>query len=50
MLSAIGSQIMDIIFNPSLGSLALLAAAIAAWILFVLGAQSLITRLRDAKP
>jgi len=50
MLSAIGSQIMDIVFNPSLGSLALLAAAIAAWILFVLGAQSLITRLRDAKP
>ena len=49
MLSAMGSQIMDIIFNPSLGSIALLAAGIAAWILFVLGAQALLTRHVDLK-
>ena len=50
MLSVIGSQIMDIIFNPSLGGLALLAAGIAAWIMFVFGAQTLLARLRDAEP
>ena len=49
MLSALGGQIMDIVFNPSLGDL-LLAAGIAAWILLVLGAQILVARLRDAKP
>jgi len=50
MLSVIGSQIMDIIFNPSLGGLALLAAGIAAWIIVVFGAQTLLARLRDAEP
>jgi uncharacterized membrane protein YdjX (TVP38/TMEM64 family) len=49
MLSAIGSQIMDIIFNPSLGSVVLLAAGITAWILFVVGAQVLMSQ-RAAKP
>jgi phospholipase D1/2 len=48
MLSAIGSQIMDIIFNPSLGSVVLLAAGITAWILFVVGAQVLMAQ-RDAR-
>jgi uncharacterized membrane protein YdjX (TVP38/TMEM64 family) len=50
MLSAIGSQVMDIVFNPSLGGLALLAAGIVAWIVLVLGAQTLLARLRDAEP
>ena len=50
MLSAIGSQIMDIIFKPSLVGLALLAAGIAAWIILVFGAQILLARLRDAEP
>ena len=48
-LSAMGSQIMDIIFRPSLVGVLLLAAAIAAWILFVLGAQALLTRHVDLK-
>ena len=50
MLSAISSQVMDIVFNPSLGGLALLAAGIVAWIMLVLGAQTLLGRLRDAEP
>jgi phospholipase D1/2 len=50
MLSAIGSQVIDIVFNPSLGGLALLAAGIVAWITLVLGAQTLLARLRDAEP
>ncbi len=50
MLSAIGSQAMDIIFNPSLGGVAVLAAGIVAWILLAVGAQALMTRLREAKP
>jgi uncharacterized membrane protein YdjX (TVP38/TMEM64 family) len=49
MLSAIGSQIMDIIFNPSLGRVVLLAVGITAWLLFVVGAQVWMTRRRDAK-
>jgi phosphatidylserine/phosphatidylglycerophosphate/cardiolipin synthase-like enzyme/uncharacterized membrane protein YdjX (TVP38/TMEM64 family) len=50
MLSALGGQIMDIIFNPSLAGLLLLVAGIAVWILLVLGAQVLVTRQRGAKP
>jgi uncharacterized membrane protein YdjX (TVP38/TMEM64 family) len=50
MLSVAGGQIMDIIFDPSLGSVVLLAAGIAAWILLVLGAQALLTRHVDLKP
>ena len=41
---------MGIIFNPSLGGVVLLVAGIAAWILFVVGAQALMTRLREAEP
>ncbi|HEU4798420.1 MAG TPA: VTT domain-containing protein [bacterium] len=48
MLSAMGSQIMDIIFRPSLGGVLLLAAAVATWMLVVLGAQVLVTRQRGA--
>jgi hypothetical protein len=50
MLSAIGSQIMDIIFRPSLGGMLLLIAGTAAWILLVLGVQALVTRQRGARP
>jgi hypothetical protein len=50
MLSALGGQIMDIIFNPSLTGLLLLVTGIAVWILLVLGAQVLVTRQRGAKP
>ncbi len=50
MLSAIGSQIMDIIFRPSLGGMLLLIAGTAAWILLVLGVQVLVTRQRGARP
>jgi hypothetical protein len=50
MLSAIGGQIMDIIFNPSLIGILLLGAGIGVRILLVLGAQVLVTRQRGAKP
>jgi phosphatidylserine/phosphatidylglycerophosphate/cardiolipin synthase-like enzyme/uncharacterized membrane protein YdjX (TVP38/TMEM64 family) len=49
MLSAIGGQIMGIIFDPSMAGLLLLVAGIAGWLLLVLGAQVLVTR-RGAKP
>jgi uncharacterized membrane protein YdjX (TVP38/TMEM64 family) len=49
VLSAIGSQIQLIIFNPSVGSILLIAIGLVAWVLFIIGARALMTRPRDAK-
>jgi hypothetical protein len=50
MLSAVGSQIVDIISNPSPGGVLLVAAGIVVWVAFVLGAQALVMRQRGGKP
>jgi phosphatidylserine/phosphatidylglycerophosphate/cardiolipin synthase-like enzyme/uncharacterized membrane protein YdjX (TVP38/TMEM64 family) len=50
MLSAVGSQIVDIISNPSPGGVLLVAAGIVVWVVFVLGAQALVVRQRGGKP
>jgi phospholipase D1/2 len=50
VLSVLGHQIMRIITYPTPADLALLAAAVAAWIALSIGLQVLVTRLWGARP
>ena len=50
VLSVLGHQIMRIITDPTPADLALLAAAVAAWIALSIGLQILVTRLWGARP
>ncbi|MBS9477209.1 VTT domain-containing protein [Ancylobacter radicis] len=46
VLTALGRQIVDVISNPSLGSVALLGGFVLLWILVSIGLQMLVSRMR----
>ncbi|WGD29504.1 VTT domain-containing protein [Ancylobacter sp. WKF20] len=46
VLTALGRQIVDVISQPSLGSVAMLAGFVVLWILVSLGLQMLVARMR----
>ena len=47
VMAAVGHELMRMIANPTLGEMALLAGAVAAWIAVSLGVQVLVARLPD---
>jgi phosphatidylserine/phosphatidylglycerophosphate/cardiolipin synthase-like enzyme/uncharacterized membrane protein YdjX (TVP38/TMEM64 family) len=49
VISLLGSQIVNILTEPTLANILLLVLAVAAWIGVSLGAQALVTRVRSAR-